>query len=283
MQARTYYCGASRFRSAAEHHQRASGEQGQAQGRPAVQPLVEDQAGKRHRHQDAQPVDGHHHAGGPVLEGPVVAQPGGPGRQPRQADKAQLSPGHRLEVRPLPGYEDHDPRHDQHHAGADRRAQIGVHAADAHLAQDGCEAGKHGGAHGPGQPKAVLLPRFPLRLLLDHQIGPRPHAENAQGLINADGFPQQDECQKDRQHRAALVHGGHFVDVPQLQSPEIAQPGGSGGQPGQDQKQQRPPPCGPQSGLGSGEEDHQPGEHQYHDRADGRGHGGVRPADAAFG
>ena len=242
---------------------------------------MEEQGGKAHGHQDAQLVDGHHHAGGPVPQRPVIAQPGGPGGQAGQADKAQLSPGHGPKRRALSREEHHRPGHDQHHAGADRRGQVGVHTRDAQLPQDGGKAGEDGGAQGEGQPQPGGAAPSPA-LFLYHQPGPHPHAEGAHGLPGADRLPQEDDGQENRQHGAALVHRRYLVDVPQLQGLEIAQPGGPGGQAREDQIQQRPPPYGPQAGLGAGEEDHPPGKGQHDDGSDSGGHGGIRPADAAL-
>lgn len=97
------------------------------------------------------------------------------------------------------------------------------------------------------------------------------------------GSPSRKKAKQDGEHGAGFVDGHHLVDVTQLEGLEVAQPGGSGSQAGQQQKEER---CGadvPDLPLGAHDKHHGPRKNQHHKGADGGGHGGVGLPDAALG
>ena len=78
------------------------------------------------------------------------------------------------------------------------------------------------------------------------------------------GSPSRKKGQQDGEHGAGFVDGHHLVDVTQLEGLEVAQPGGSGSQAGQHQKEER---CGadvPDLPLGAHDKHHGPRKNQHH-------------------
>ena len=237
--------------------------------------LLEDGPGEEHRHQDAQFVDGHHHAGQAVLQGPVIAQPRKPCGHPGQKQEHPAPFLDGADALLLSRNKDHSPGHDEHHNGADGRAQVGLHVFHAYLPENGGQAGKHRRETGIYQPGLSLGLGGICLLFCNHQQGACADGRHPQGLRQGDRLPQEQESQQDGEHGAGLVNGGHLVHVPQLQGPEVAQPGGPGGQAGQDQKQQSVSGKAGDLSLGAHHEHHQPGEPQHHNGAQGCGQGGV--------
>lgn len=102
-----------------QHQQRSGDNQPKAQSCLFGQALLEHQGRKADGHQNAQLVNGHHHAGEPILQGLIAAQPGAAGGQARENEKDQLLFGNGAQGVLLPLDEYNQPRHNQHHAGAD--------------------------------------------------------------------------------------------------------------------------------------------------------------------
>lgn len=244
---------------------------------------MEHQRRKADGNQDAQLVNRHHHTGQAVLQRLVVAQPGPACSKAGQADEAQLLLRHRLQRVLLALDKNDQPRHDQHHAGANGGAQVGLHAVDADLSQDRGQRRKHSGKDCIQQPAFLLLLLAGNGLFFDHQKGARADQHHRRPLDPGDRLAQEDQRQHDGQDSAGLVNGHDLVDVSQLQRPKIAQPRGAGGKPGEDQED--PGLCA-ESGNGRGrvdDPDHDPGKDQHHDRPYRRGRVRVRFLYAALG
>ena len=168
--------------------------------------------------------------------------------------------------------------------GAEHPALVTLIDLFTHLAQNGGEAGKHSGAEGAEHPALPRAPAWAFLLpLLDHQEGARADQHHPDSLEQADGLSQQEERQQDGEHGAGFVDGHHLVDVADLKRPKIAQPGSAGGQPGQDQKQERRLVYGLNLLLGPHQKYHDPCKDQNDDGSDRGGHRGVRLLDAALG
>ena len=131
-------------RSGDQHGQRPPNEQRQPDEVPPADRLLQDEGGEEDGDQDAQLVDGDDHAGGTVLEGPVVAEPGGTGGCPGGKDEAELPARYSADLMKFPGDGHHRPSHHQDHPGADRGTEVGLHPRDSGLAEDGGERGEEG-------------------------------------------------------------------------------------------------------------------------------------------
>ena len=131
-------------RSGDQHGQRPPNEQRQPDEVPPADRLLQDEGGEEDGDQDAQLVDGDNHAGGAVLERPVVAEPGGTGCSPGGQDKAELTTRNAADIPELAGDGDHHPGHDQDYPGADRGTEVGLHPGDAGLSEDRGERGEEG-------------------------------------------------------------------------------------------------------------------------------------------
>ena len=111
-------------------------EQRQPEEVPPVDSLPQDEGGEEDGDQDAQLVDGDHHAGRAILEGPVVAEPGGTRRSPGGEDEAELTTRHSTDLPELPCDSDHHPGHHQDHPGADRGTEVRLHSRNASFTED---------------------------------------------------------------------------------------------------------------------------------------------------
>ena len=67
-----------------QHQQRSGDNQPKAQSCLIGQARLEHQGRKADGHQNAQLVNGHHHAGEPILQGLIAARPGAAGGQARE-------------------------------------------------------------------------------------------------------------------------------------------------------------------------------------------------------
>ena len=131
-------------RSGDQHGKRPTNKQHQPGEVPPVDGLSQDEGGEEDGDQDAQLVDGDDHAGGAVLEGSVVAEPGGTGGGPGGEDEAELPARYSADLMKFPGDGDHHPSHHQDHPGADRGPEVGLHPGDTGLAEDRGERGEEG-------------------------------------------------------------------------------------------------------------------------------------------
>ena len=131
-------------RSGDQHGQRPPNEQRQPDEVPSTDGLPQNKGGEEDGDQDAQLVDGDNHAGGAVLERPVVAEPRGTGCSPGGEDEAELPTRHSTDLLEFSGDGDHHPGHDQDHPGADRGTEAGLHPRDAGLSEDRGERGEEG-------------------------------------------------------------------------------------------------------------------------------------------
>ena len=127
-----------------QHGESPTDEQGQPDEVPPTDSLPQDEGGEEDGDEHAQLVDGDDHAGGAVLERPVVAEPGGTRRSPGGKDEAELPTRHSADLPEFSGDGDHPPGHDQDHPGADRGAEVGLHPRDAGLTEDRGERGEEG-------------------------------------------------------------------------------------------------------------------------------------------
>lgn len=243
-----------------------------------------------HGHEDAQLVYGHHDAGQAVLERLVVAEPRGARGQAGEADEEKLAAGNGADRACLARHVDHDPGHDQHHDGPDGRAQVGLHALDTHLAQNGRQAGKHRGEHGKHQPGASCgrgARRSRVcrrgRLALDHHQRAGEDERHGDDACPAQGLAQQQEGKEHGEDGAGLVDGHDLVDVSKLERLEVAQPRGTRSQAGE--AQERPVHRRNRANLPrrARHRDHDPGKRQDNDGPDGGGNRRVGLADAALG
>ena len=131
-------------RSGDQHGKRPTDKERQPSEVPPTDGLAQDEGGEEDGDQDAQFVDGDDHAGRAILEGSVVAEPGGTGRSPGGQDKAELLTRHGMNFPELAGDGHHHPGHHQHHSGADRGAEVGLYSRDAGLSEDRGECGEEG-------------------------------------------------------------------------------------------------------------------------------------------
>ncbi len=178
--------------------------------------------------------------------------------------------------------QDNEPGHGQHHQSADGSAQVGLHPLDAHLAQNGGEAGKHGGESGPEEPAPSLGGRRigGHRLPLQHQVGACQHESHAHRLGEGNGFVEEEKGQEHGQHGAGFVDGSHLIHRADLEGAEVADPGSAGGKAGEDEKE---PGSGlhiPDGALRARQKDHDPGKESHHYGAQGSGQMGVDVFDA---
>ena len=124
-------------------HQQCPGRDEHNPERPKeAHPLPQEDEGEQHRQHRAQLIDRHHFADAAELERLEVAQPGSPGRQPREHQQTGAAD---IEVSQLglrADDEHHAPGARQHHNGAQRRRHGRVRGADSLLGQDGGDAGK---------------------------------------------------------------------------------------------------------------------------------------------
>ena len=198
---------------------------------PAAEVFLKDEPGKEDGHQDAEFINGNHHAGRTELERAVVTQPGGAGGK---AGKDQENPAFAADLPKLPlpaGHEDHHPGHAKHHNGADGGAEVRVDVFHARLAQNGGEAGEHCAGKRIEHPAAPCLAGLHAGLFLDHQPGAQTDQNDAGCLERADGLVKKDKGQKHGEQGAGFIDGSDLVHIAQLKGAEIAQPGGTGGEP----------------------------------------------------
>ena len=127
-----------------QYGKRSADEQRQTHEVPPTDGLPKNKDGEENCDEHAQLVDGDDHAGGAVLERPVIAEPGGTRRSPGGQDEAELSARHRADLMKLSGDSDHHPGHHQDHPGADRGTEVGLHPGDAGLTKDRSERGEEG-------------------------------------------------------------------------------------------------------------------------------------------
>jgi len=127
-----------------KHCERAPDEEHQPGEVPPANSLPQNKGGEEDGDQDAQFVDGDNHAGGAVLERPVVAEPRGTGRSPGGQDETELSTRYGTDLAKLAGEGHHHPGHHQDHPGADRGTEVGLHPRDAGLTEDRGERGEEG-------------------------------------------------------------------------------------------------------------------------------------------
>ena len=130
--------------SMGQHGECAPDKQSQPHKVSPTDGLSQDEGGEDDGDQDAQLVDGDDHAGGAILEGSVVAEPGGTGRSPGGQDKAELTARNAADLPELAGDGNHHPGHHQDHPGADRGTEVGLHPGDAGLTEDRGECGEEG-------------------------------------------------------------------------------------------------------------------------------------------
>ena len=131
-------------RSGDQHGESPTDEQRQTHEVPPTDGLPKNKDGEENCDEHAQLVNGDDHAGGAVLERPVVAEPGGTRRSPGGQDEAELPARHSADLMKFSGDSDHHPSHDQNHPGADRGAEVGLHPRDAGLSEDRGERGEEG-------------------------------------------------------------------------------------------------------------------------------------------
>ena len=127
-----------------QHGKSPTNEQGQPDEIPPVDGFPQDEGGEEDGDQHAQLVDGNHHASRAVLKCPVVTEPGGTGGCPGGQDEAELTFRHSADLPELAGDGHHHPGHHQHHPGADRGTEVGLHPGDAGLTEDRGERGEEG-------------------------------------------------------------------------------------------------------------------------------------------
>ena len=163
---------------------------------------MEHDGGKCDGDQNAQLIDGHDHAGKPVLQRLVVAQPRTARCKAGQADEAELLLRDLLQRVLLALDEHNEPRHHEHDARADGRAEVGLHALDADLAEDGGQAGEHGGEDGIDQPALSFGLVSGDRFFLDHQERADGDEHDGRALEPGDALAQEEERQHDRQDGA---------------------------------------------------------------------------------
>ena len=145
----------------------------------------------------------------------------------------------------------------------------------------------------PGDPVEDVLVQHPVivrrldggRLLfLDHQEnagGQQRGTDELDGQMC--GLGEADDGEQNRQDGAGLVDGDDLVHVTKGECLKIAQPGRTGRQSGQHQKQQRAGRDGRERGQGTDDQNHNPRENQNNQRADGGCDIGIGMFDAAFG
>ena len=219
-----------------QHQKCPDDDEHKAEGGFFGQVLLEHQRRKADRNQNAQLVDRHHDAGQAVLQRLIIAEPGGSGGQARQADKAELPFRNLLQGVLLALDPNDQPCHNQHDTGTDGRAEIGFHAVDADFSEYGGQAGEHGREHRVKQPAFLLLLVPGIGLLLHHQEGAGSDQHHGHPREPADGLPEENQRQQDGKDGRGLIDRYDLVDIAELQCTEIAEPGGSGGQAGENQK-----------------------------------------------
>ena len=185
-----------------QHQKRTGDDAGKAQRRFLRELFVKDNVGKQHRHEDAQLVDRDDDARRAVLQRLVVAQPASAGGEPRQADEAQLALRDAAQRALFARDEHHQPRHHEHDARADGRPEVRLHARDADLAEDGGQAGEHGGEDGIEQPALSFGLVFGDCFFLDHQERADGDEHDGRALEPGDALAQEEERQRDRQDGA---------------------------------------------------------------------------------
>ncbi|TFH53029.1 hypothetical protein E4J66_05540 [Actinomyces viscosus] len=128
-----------------DHHRKGpTDEQRQPDEVTPADSLPQDKGREQHSNEHAQLVDGDDHASGAVLEGPVVAEPGGARSSPGGQDEAELPTRDTANLVELPGDGDHHPGHHQDHPGTDRGTEVRLHPSDTGLAKDRGECGEEG-------------------------------------------------------------------------------------------------------------------------------------------
>ena len=264
------------------HHEGARNDQHEAERGLFGQPLMEHDGGKCDGDQNAQLIDGHDHAGKPVLQRLVVAQPRAACRKAGQADEAELLLRDLLQRVLLALDEHNEPRHHEHDARADGRAEVGLHALNANLAENGRQAGEHGGENGIDQPALSFGLVSGDCFFLDHQERADGDEHDGRALEPGDALAQEEERQRDRQDGARFIDGNDLVHVAELQRAEIAQPRRAGREAREDQKDPRLRAQAGDGRRGADDGHHQPRKQQDHDRPDGRGRVGIRLPNAAF-
>ena len=118
---------------------------------------------------------------------------------------------------------------------------------------------------------------------MDHQVGADGDGHDGYALGQADALLEEDQRQEDGEDGAGLVDGHHLVHLAQLEGFEIAQPGRTGSQAGEEEETPGLAADGGEIVVSAGDQHHEPGEHQHHNGAQGCGCVGIGLFDAAFG
>ena len=142
-------------------------------------------------------------------------------------------------------YKYHDPCHDQNHYGTDGGSQIGLYSLDSYFSKDGSQTGKYRTAKCIDQP-CMLCPfsefsvflcfllkqLFPARgfFLLDHQKSTHCDQNHGNHFDSIQLFTKKNKSQKHGQYCAWFIHRYYFIDISDLQGPEITEPWGTCGQ-----------------------------------------------------
>ena len=113
-------------RSGDQHGKSPTNEQGQPDKVPPTDGLPKNKGGEEDGDQHAQLVDGDHHAGGTILEGPVVAEPRGTGGSPGGQDEAELPTRRSTNLPKFSGDGDHHPGWHQDHPDVDHDTEYGL-------------------------------------------------------------------------------------------------------------------------------------------------------------
>ena len=250
------------------HADRSRRQQKQPAPRPEREPFPEKDQRKKDGDENAQLVDGYDDADLPLPDGIIVTQPGGARRNARKEQKHKFPAPQRPNAARLSPCKHDQPRHDEHHAGADGRRRVGIDVFNADLCQNGGGGGKDGGEQGKDKPH----PLFPLFAPPDvrHQKGPRgDHGKKDEfepperPLV----FKQADR-KEHGQNGAGFVHGGHFGNFPHREGLEIADPRGARGEPRENEKNPGTGADRRKSGISAREKDDRPGKEQDDGSAD---------------
>ena len=103
------------------------------------------------------------------------------------------------------------------------------------------------------------------------------------GRFHGEFLVEEQECQCQSDDHAELVNGDHLGHLSDLDGLVIAQPGGAGGQAGQDQEQPAFLTDGGDAALGVGQKHHAPGHEEDNAGSDGGGQVGIDAFNAHLG
>lgn len=137
------------------HQQRPRADEQTADQGLGREVLMQKHERQHERDDHAELIDRHDLRRLPDLQRAVIAQPRRPRRQTREDQKQPALPADVRKSALRVGHEHHTPRHRQHDHRADGSREVGVHALDAHLGQNGRQRREHGREQSKYEPHTV--------------------------------------------------------------------------------------------------------------------------------